>query len=518
MAVSLSLTLSESSVNRLANTSVVTATLKATTTGASHNGSSRSGYITIDGTKYSFSHSLPKNATTTLATKSKTVTHDAAGRKTVSVVGYFSTGISAGNMTTTASKTLTDISRQYTITLNNNGSTSTKVKTEGTNLALGTPTRTGYTFGGWWTGSGGTGTNYGTTLTADGTRTLYAKWTPATYTISFNANGGTGAPNSQTKTYGQALTLPSTVPTRASYAFAGWATSASGEVVYQAGSQYTNNADVTLYAVWVQEDMPPSISNLSVHRVNSHGDEQLSGEYVNISFTWRCAYDTSTQYGTEITAVLDSTSEQLYHEIFNASTDTSGTVSLDVEIPVENTDSVTITAVSNLKTVTETVLLPPGGVVVHIAPGENNVTLFGIADEDIEGLVVNNNITSQGLTINGKPMKNHVIKEGTSGNWRYRKWASGHMEAWGEFDSGTAWAGLSWTNGWYYSDTTLSIPTGFFSNAPSKVLVTTSTNQWMVFGAWANSSTQLGMRFAKPSSGAYTVTADIYLWGTAGNI
>lgn len=70
------------------------------------------------------------------------------------------------------------------------------------------------------------------------------------WTVSYNANGGTGAPSSQTKWSGSVLTLSSTKPTRAGHTFRGWATSASGPVVYQPGGNYSDNADVTLYAVW----------------------------------------------------------------------------------------------------------------------------------------------------------------------------------------------------------------------------------------------------------------------------
>lgn len=73
-------------------------------------------------------------------------------------------------------------------------------------------------------------------------------WT--SYTVSYNANGGSGAPGSQTKWKNQTLTLSSTKPTRTGYTFQGWATSASGSVAYAAGASYTANATVTLYAVW----------------------------------------------------------------------------------------------------------------------------------------------------------------------------------------------------------------------------------------------------------------------------
>ena len=71
-----------------------------------------------------------------------------------------------------------------------------------------------------------------------------------TYTVSYNANGGTGAPAAQTKTYGVNLTLSSAKPTRAGYTFKGWATSSTGAVAYPSGGTYTANSAITLYAVW----------------------------------------------------------------------------------------------------------------------------------------------------------------------------------------------------------------------------------------------------------------------------
>ena len=71
-----------------------------------------------------------------------------------------------------------------------------------------------------------------------------------TYTVSYNANGGSGAPGNQTKTYNVALALSTTKPTRTGYSFLGWATSSGGSVAYASGASYTGNANLTLYAVW----------------------------------------------------------------------------------------------------------------------------------------------------------------------------------------------------------------------------------------------------------------------------
>ncbi len=71
------------------------------------------------------------------------------------------------------------------------------------------------------------------------------------YTVTYNANGGTGAPASQTKEQGVPLTLSSTVPTRTGYTFLGWGTSTGDTSVnYAPGATYSDDADITLYAIW----------------------------------------------------------------------------------------------------------------------------------------------------------------------------------------------------------------------------------------------------------------------------
>jgi len=69
------------------------------------------------------------------------------------------------------------------------------------------------------------------------------------YTVSYNANGGSGAPGNQTKYYGIALTLSSTKPTRSGYIFNGWNTAANGSGTnYASGASYSGNAALALYA------------------------------------------------------------------------------------------------------------------------------------------------------------------------------------------------------------------------------------------------------------------------------
>ena len=87
----------------------------------------------------------------------------------------------------------------------------------------------------------------------------YSSSGPANYTVSYNANGGSGAPASQTKTQGITLTLSSTQPTRSSvsagsytvYTFNNWNTASNGSgTSYNPGGSYSTDANATLYAQW----------------------------------------------------------------------------------------------------------------------------------------------------------------------------------------------------------------------------------------------------------------------------
>ena len=91
-----------------------------------------------------------------------------------------------------------------------------------------------------------------------------------TFTITYNANGGTGAPSPQTKESGKALTLSSVKPTRQGYTFLGWATSSgASNVQYNAGSSFTVDANTTLYAVWRKDEVITSDVNFELSSANA---------------------------------------------------------------------------------------------------------------------------------------------------------------------------------------------------------------------------------------------------------
>ena len=80
--------------------------------------------------------------------------------------------------------------------------------------------------------------------------TVQAADGPKTYTITYNANGGTGAPDGQVKVHDVTLILPEQIPTREGYAFRGWSTTTHPEIIYPAGAEYTANRGAKFYAIW----------------------------------------------------------------------------------------------------------------------------------------------------------------------------------------------------------------------------------------------------------------------------
>ena len=145
----------------------------------------------------------------------------------------------------------------YTVTFNaNGGNVSMPSQTyTGTPLNLPTATWSGHTFQGWYTAATG-GSPVSSPYTPTGNVTLYAHWTQGqigvSYTVTFDANGGATAGGTTTMTYtGAALTLPDA--TKTGHTFQGWYTAlTNGSRVGGAGDSYTPTGNVTLHALWIQ--------------------------------------------------------------------------------------------------------------------------------------------------------------------------------------------------------------------------------------------------------------------------
>lgn len=110
------------------------------------------------------------------------------------------------------------------------------------------------------------------------------------YTVVYDANGGTGAPESQTKSQGQVLTLSSTVPVLEDHIFLGWATDAAASLVeYPAGGSFDTDENATLYAVWKKKESALSIVSQPVNITVESGTAaatEVVAKGDGLTYTW----------------------------------------------------------------------------------------------------------------------------------------------------------------------------------------------------------------------------------------
>lgn len=261
----------------------------------------------------------------------------------------------------------------WAVTYNANGGSGapgnqTKWYGEDLTLQAAQPVRTGHNFAGWATSASGPVAYYPSgRYTNNSAVNLYAKWNPHTYTVSYNANGGSGAPGNQTKTYGQNLTLSSVRPYRQNYIFKGWATSPSGGVEYQPGSTYSGNSGVTLYAVWELAWLAPRITNLQATRCDSAGTLNEEGQYAKVTFNWATDRTVSA-----ITVVCNGVT------VNGSGSGTSGSVSVVVgnnALSTENSYPVTVTVTDSVGSGSMSATVAPMNYIMDIAP--NGSVAFG---------------------------------------------------------------------------------------------------------------------------------------------
>ncbi|SHK65075.1 leucine-rich repeat protein [Hespellia stercorisuis] len=154
-------------------------------------------------------------------------------------------------------------------------------------VTFSSPTRTGYTFKGWYTDSKFKESTRIQSIAKgkSGNKTLYAKWAVNTYTIRYNKNGGSGTMKDTTSCkYNSSAALRSNTFSRTGYTFAGWAKTASGSVAYKNKASVKNlssknGAVITLYAQWTQ--------NRYSIRYNKNGGSGTMKD------TTSCKYDSS---------------------------------------------------------------------------------------------------------------------------------------------------------------------------------------------------------------------------------
>ena len=110
------------------------------------------------------------------------------------------------------------------------------------------------------------------------TPTITTSGTIPTYTITYNANGGSNAPAAQAKLHGRTIQLRSNTPTKEGYTFKGWALSPTSIIIAYPGDNYSRDADITLYAIW--ESLNPTFKKQRAY-LHNQGKFVPAKAYVN---------------------------------------------------------------------------------------------------------------------------------------------------------------------------------------------------------------------------------------------
>jgi uncharacterized repeat protein (TIGR02543 family) len=146
------------------------------------------------------------------------------------------------------------VANTYTVSFNANGgagSMSPESSNTGASLSANAFGRSGYTFSGWNTQANGSGTGYADRASYGfgANVTLYAQWAVDVFTVTFNANGGTGSMAGESSSSTRALSVDTF--SDSGFTFSGWNTQANGGgTAYAGGANYGFGANVTLYAQW----------------------------------------------------------------------------------------------------------------------------------------------------------------------------------------------------------------------------------------------------------------------------
>ena len=167
------------------------------------------------------------------------------------------------NLELTAKWDIVEYDITYNLNSDTNSSSNPATYTVDDEVILVAPTRTGYTFAG-WTYVGQTTPVLSVTIPVGttGDKTYTANWTADSFTLTFNADGGSVSPESKTVTYDTSFTLPP--PTKSGYTFAGW---------FNGTKQYTNGTwketvNVTLKAKWTANSYVVTYDDTAEARAN----------------------------------------------------------------------------------------------------------------------------------------------------------------------------------------------------------------------------------------------------------
>lgn len=439
MAVSLSIAITQNSQSVDNNTSNVTVKVNISWTYGSFNRTEKSGYLIIDGTKYTFTSTFNENQSTsgsqTIFTKTVNINHNSDGSKTLSTSASFTSGVSSGTVTATASKVLTTIPRKSTLSASNGtlGTAQTLTVTRKSSNFTHTITyKCGNTSGTIVTKSSDTSISWTPPLTLSSQNTagtsVSITFTITTFNYSTGATIGTNTKTiscsipasvkpsvsltvtdsmgyentygnpikglskfkvvvSATIAYGSAIASYSTKVNGTTYTSASFTTgtikSSGGNTISTTIKDKRGRSATATASKTVLDYVDPVVAVLTVHRCNEDGTENEQGEHVLVTFS------------CEVTP-LNNKNKATYTLHYKKSSDTEFTeVGLDEYLnnyslknqtyifPADSSSSydVRLTITDNFKTTTRATTASTGFTLLHFRSDGTGVGIGKLCEE-----------------------------------------------------------------------------------------------------------------------------------------
>lgn len=371
-----------------------------------------------------------------------------------------------------------------------------------------------------------------------GTATVWVT-IPATehHTYAFDANGGTGAPGSITKWYGEKLSIPSAVPTKANCRFDGWSETKGGTAQYQPGQSYwTADSAKTLYACWTLLYKAPTVNYAKGYRVSSATStaESTMGAYVRCQFDWSVdtsIYSDNTGASFAATATItaaDGTATTATPTLSPTAPDgTSGTVYAVVACPTGSTASVSVTVTDSCEKAGSATATGSVGTAHPPLEFANSGTSVGL----LNSAPASGGISLGGLTLTGAnsitetslvtfPMSTLALMLQPRA-WRFGE--NGSSYTWGS----TGWHDMSaiftylnagasnWST--FFSKSGATITTKVQGTWKFTLVLCVYTSSRFGCGVFSTSNGELQSTFAQARSGSYTsCTCTAVMRGAAG--
>lgn len=208
------------------------------------------------------------------------------------------------------------------------------------------------------------------------------------YSISYNGEGGsTPSPSSQTKWYGENITISSTT-TKDDYTFLGWNTNSSATIAtYKNGDIYTGNTGLSLHAIWKDNYTAPQLTIKSVSRCDYNGNiNEETGNYAKVTFSWKIYHNKNNNNHPTFEVKINNNTITSSDNTSNKYSGETSIVHTNLSLSTENSYEVEVSIYDTYRgsnvTVTKKIFLPSVEYLIDIKSSGNGIAFGGVANKD----------------------------------------------------------------------------------------------------------------------------------------